>query len=108
MTVPSAAPDLPEGPVQYFVYYRVRADLDVDDAHAGIRAMQSELERQTGVPGRLLTRLHEESTWMEIYSDVTDPPRFEAALQAAVAAAGLDAYIEDGAARHIERFVECA
>lgn len=104
----NAFTDSTEGPLQYFVYYRIRPDLDVDDAHAGIRAMQSELERQTGVKGRLLTRVHEESTWMEIYPDVADPAAFEAALTAAVAAAGLDGYIEEGAARHVERFVECA
>lgn len=97
-----------DSPVQYFVYYRVRADLDEDDAHAGVRAMQSELERRTGVSGRLLTRLHEDSTWMEIYADVADAAAFEIALQAAVTAAGVEAYVEEGAARHIERFVECA
>lgn len=104
----NAFADNTDGPMQYFVYYRVKADLDVDDAHAGIRAMQSELERLTGVRGRLLTRVHEESTWMEIYADVADPVAFETALEAAVAAAGVHDYIEEGAARHIERFVECA
>lgn len=96
------------GPVQYFIYYRVREDLDVDDAHAGICAMQCALNARTGVEGKLLIRLNEPSTWMEIYADVDDPAAFEAALAEAVAAAGIEDYIEEGSARHVERFVQCA
>lgn len=94
--------------VQYFIYYRVREELDAEVAQAAVRAMQAELERTHGVRGRLLTRLNEPATWMEVYADVADPTRFEAALGAAVNAAALDSHLAEGTVRHIERFIECA
>jgi hypothetical protein len=95
-------------PLHYFIYYRVRAELDPDDIQAGVCAMQAALARRTGIAGRLMHRAHEEATWMEVYEGVSEPAAFEAALAAEVAAHDLDALVEPGAARHIERFVECA
>lgn len=94
--------------LHYFIYYRVRAELDRDDIQAGVRAMQAALARRTGVAGRVLYRAHEDATWMEIYEGVRDAAAFEVALAAEVAAHDLDALVEPGAARHTERFVECA
>lgn len=96
------------GPVHYFVYYRVRADADHDDAHASIRAMQAALARRTGVSGRLMERRDDDATWMEIYESVADPAAFEAALRTETEAHRLEDFIEPGSARHEERFVECA
>ena len=31
-----------------YIYYRLRADLDADIAHASVRAMQTALEQATG------------------------------------------------------------
>ncbi len=94
--------------VSYYIYFRIRADIDTDAAAAGIRAMQLALARTTGVEGRLLRRLHDAYTWMEVYEAVGDPGAFEHALDAAVAAHELGAMIEAGSARHMERFIECA
>lgn len=95
-------------PVSYYIYYRVRASAEREDAHATVRAMQAALAQRTGVQGRLLERCGEDVTWMEIYENVQDPVAFEIALQEQTAAQNLEALIEPGSARHMERFTECA
>lgn len=97
----------PEGTLSYYVYYRIRADADRDQALCRIRAMQATLHERTGVPGRLMVRHGDASTWMEVYEPVADPPAFDIALQQAVADAGVLELIEPGSARHIEPFCAC-
>lgn len=84
----------------YYVYYRSAA------APAAVReavvAMQAAVARTTGVQGRLLRRVDDDGTWMEIYESVADPERFEREL--AAAGARLEALLAPGATRHIERF----
>lgn len=86
----------------YYVYYRSAA------APAAVReavvAMQAAVARTTGVQGRLLRRVDDDGTWMEIYESVADPERFERELAAAAADARLEALLAPGATRHIERF----
>lgn len=94
--------------IHYFVYYRIRADVDRDDAHANVRAMQVTLAARTKVSGRLMERRGDDATWMEIYESVADPAAFEAALAAETEVHRLADLIEPGSARHLERFVECA
>jgi hypothetical protein len=96
------------GPLQYFIYYRVRGGIDRDDVHATVRAMQSALAARTGVSGRLMVRHSDACTWMEIYEAVDDPTAFEIALDIETQAHRLSELVEPGAARHMERFVECA
>ena len=94
-------------PVHYFIYYRIREDCDPDIAHNSVRTMQADIEEQTGIAGRLMIRIHDDATWMEIYENVFDAEKFEQVLQDAVDANDLIALVEPGAARHIERFTEC-
>ena len=86
----------------YYVYYRSAA------AAAAVReavgAMQGALARATGVQGRLLRRVENDGTWMEIYERVADPERFERELAVAAEGARLQALLAPGAARHVERF----
>jgi hypothetical protein len=86
----------------YYVYYRSAA------APAAVRtavgAMQASLARATSVQGRLLRRVEDDGTWLEVYEGVTDPDRFERELAAATAGAGLDNLLAPGATRHVERF----
>lgn len=91
-----------------YVYYRVREDAEREDAHAAVRAMQAALARGTGVEGRLMERFGDDVTWMEVYESVGDTTAFEAALRIEVERHELDALVEPGSARHLERFVECA
>jgi len=92
----------------YYIYYRVRADTEREDAHATVRAMQAAIARRTGVHGRLLERAGDDVTWMEIYESVADPAAFEAALRTETEAHQVTDLVEPGSARHLERFVECA
>ena len=86
----------------YYVYYRSAA------APAAVRetvvAMQASLARATGVQGRLLRRVEDDGTWMEIYESVADPEGFERELAAATADARLEALLAPGATRRVERF----
>lgn len=94
--------------MHYFVYYRIRTDIDADDARTAVRALQAALARRTGVAGRLLERFGDEATWMEIYESVGDASAFDAALTFETDAHRITDVIEPGSARHVERFVECA
>lgn len=97
----------PEGTLSYYVYYRIRADADRDQALTRIRAMQASLHKHTGVCGRLMVRHGDAATWMEVYEPVSDPAGFDIALQNEVATAGVLELIEPGSARHVEPFSAC-
>jgi hypothetical protein len=88
-----------------YVWYRVAAD--VDAAASAIAAMQADVERRTGVAGRLLARVDDPSTWMEVYEDVEDSGRFAAAL-AQCAERHDVARITGSSERHVERFAPFA
>ncbi|HTO48719.1 MAG TPA: DUF4936 family protein [Burkholderiales bacterium] len=86
----------------YYVYYRSAAAAAV--VREAVAAMQTALARATGVEGRLLRRVEDDGTWMEIYEDVGDPVRFERELAVATEGAHLEALLATGATRHVERF----
>lgn len=98
----------PEGTLSYYVYYRIRADADRDQALMCIRAMQTSLYERTGVHGHLMVRHGDMATWMEVYEPVSNPAEFDIALQQEVATSGVLELIEPGSARHIEPFSLCA
>lgn len=87
--------------IELYIYYRVD---DVTAAIERAQAMQHALAARSGIRGRLMQRRDDEHTLMEIYTGVTDAAAFETALAAAVAACGLDALVQPGTARHVERF----
>ena len=86
----------------YYIYYRTAAD--AVRIRAAVAAMQAALAEATGVAGRLLSRVDDRATWMEIYEGVADPDRFEQELAVAVERFGLRALLAAGAERHVERF----
>ena len=86
----------------YYVYYRAAAPAAA--VREAVLVMQAALARTTGVHGRLLRRVEDDGTWMEIYESVADPERFERELAAAAAGARLEALLAPGASRHVERF----
>ncbi|MGH8683437.1 MAG: DUF4936 family protein [Burkholderiales bacterium] len=86
----------------YYIYYRTAAD--VARIRAVVTAMQTALAEATGVAGRLLSRVDDRTTWMEVYADVADPERFERELTACVERFGVRALLQAGAERHVERF----
>ncbi len=86
----------------YYIYYRT--GVDASRTRAAVTAMQAALAEATGVAGRLLSRVDDRTTWMEVYEDVTDPERFERELAACVERFGVRSLLQAGAARHVERF----
>ncbi len=101
-------PEESDRPYSCYVYYRMRANTNPEQARERIRGMQRILADRFGLTCRLMNRREDEQTLMEVYEGVTDPNHFETALQDAVEAAHLHDLIEPGSARHLERFVECA
>lgn len=95
-------------PASLYVYYRLHADVTSEAASARIAAMQQAVAARTAVTARLLRRLEDSYTWMEIYEPVTHVREFEAVLAEEVAHARLEDLIEPGSARHIEHFVDIA
>ena len=91
----------------YFIYYRIRDGVDIDDAHASVRDMQLALSKKTGIVGRLFVRDHEDTTWMEVYEGVSEMIAFELALREGVEQHDLERIIQPGSARHMECFLEC-
>jgi len=86
----------------FYVWYRVTGDPAA--ARAAVDALLRDVQRATGVAGRVLVRRDDPTTWMEIYEDVADAGRFERALADAVARHAVAAHAAGGA-RHAEPFV---
>lgn len=89
----------------YFVWYRLRGDRGA--ARRAIDRLQCEVAARTGIAGRLLARIDDSTTWMEIYEGVTDGAHFDRALVDAQTEAGANAFAVDGV-RHVERFTPLA
>jgi hypothetical protein len=86
-----------------YIYYRVRVP-DADAFQQKATAMQHELQRD-GAIAALKRRPDAQDgmhTWMEVYLATT--PDFEVRLAQAVAASGLQTFIEGQ--RHTEKFVD--
>jgi hypothetical protein len=87
----------------YFVYYRIDPQRR---AEMPWTALFTEVERQTGVPGRLYGPAPDGVTWMEVYEPVPAARRegFEGVLERAAEAVGLAALLPEGERRHVEAF----
>lgn len=87
-----------------YIYYKVK-DADVASLQAAVVPMQSALAQRHGVACQLKRRPESKEglqTWMEVYAAA--PEGFTAALQQAVAEAGLDQYTTG--LRHTEVFMD--
>jgi uncharacterized protein DUF4936 len=89
--------------LSYYVYYKVPRE-NAERARASVENLQREIAAATGVRGRLLRRRDDETTWMEIYEDVSDPARLEAALDQLVRKHGIAPLLASGSARRQEVF----
>ena len=88
----------------WYVYYKLPRT-EHASLVARVRDMQQSLAQGNPVRVRLLERCEdgsETTTVMEVYEDIREPARFEAALDQAVRASGLDAGLVSE--RRIERF----
>ena len=90
----------------YYIYYRVASPTR---ARKLVQHIQSALEMETGIDGRLLTKRDDPSMWMEIYEGVGDGGKFEQALGAILRAADFTSALAAGSERHMECFEDsCA
>lgn len=87
-----------------YIYYKVK-EADAASLQAAVLAMQAALAQSVGVAGQLKRRPDVKEglqTWMEIYPSA--PEGFAAALQQAVAEAGVDQFTTG--LRHTEVFMD--
>ena len=89
--------------IDYYVYYRIQPERQVA-LTAALATMHASLHAATGIAGRVLRRLDDPHTWMEIYEGVDDPRHFEVELGLHAMNHSLHKVLEPGGVRHIERF----
>jgi phosphoribosyl-dephospho-CoA transferase len=89
----------------YYIYYRVDATR-ADACAVAVQKLLSDMQKRTGIQGRVLKKRNEPLLWMEIYEPVADEAKFEWELAEAVAASGITALLQEGSARHTECFAE--
>ena len=82
----------------YYVYYRVDA-ARLATLRGEVEKLFSDIEKATGVRGRLMHCKDKPETYMEVYEGVADDVIFKNLLKQQTANFGID--------RHMERFV-CA
>jgi hypothetical protein len=87
----------------FYIYYRVPAH-NAERARAAASALQRELSGITGIGGRLLRRRDDETTWMEIYENVSDTARFEEEITKLVERHEFAALLAPGSSRKQEVF----
>jgi len=90
-------------PTHLYVYYLVEPD-DFDILRAAALALQNRVYEATGVRGRLMERIDDRSTWMEVYENVGDLHQFRLAVERARKGEPAWDRLETG--RHYECFVE--
>ena len=86
------------------MYYKLPAE-SLPDVLPGLRSLVQQIARAAGGPGRLQARIDVNegmATVMEVYPDVADPARLDAAMRSALAACDLPDAARSG--RRIERF----
>jgi hypothetical protein len=88
----------------WYVYYKLPAD-SLPELLPSLRALVTQIARAAGGPGRLQARIDVKdsmATVMEVYPQVADPARLDAAMQAALADSDLP-HAARGS-RRVERF----
>ena len=93
--------------VNYYIYYRI-VPADAARVRAVVSAVQSALERATGVAGKLFRRSDDASTWMEVYESIEHQQAFESELERLLEEHHFAACLAPGSNRHVERFSACA
>ncbi len=89
----------------YYIYYRIQTNL-IPAIETAIQLIQSEIQTQLGVTGRLLKKRDEPELWMEIYEKVPDASAFEAVLREAETKSGIASLLDPASKRHLECFLD--
>lgn len=87
-----------------YIYYRVDAACAAE-LEPRVRAMQADVQRLTGIAGRLMKKRGEPLLWMEVYEGIDDAPHFESTLARLVESYGLSTGLQPGTARKTETFL---
>ncbi|MDC7708882.1 DUF4936 family protein [Vogesella indigofera] len=82
-----------------YIYYRVQDN--ILPIRQQTETLLAEIEKMTGIKGRLLQRRDDAQTWMEVYEAVADSSALQQALQRALTTRPLLAALS----RHEEWFV---
>jgi hypothetical protein len=91
-------------PVHFYIYYRI-VDAHAADARTALTGVMDALAKKFAVTGRLLFAQNDGALWMEVYENVVEPVRFEAALNTLLARTRFASWLAPGATRRTERFV---
>ena len=91
-------------PASIYVYYKVDPDR-LRDLRDVIEQLFTAVQRESGVRGHWQKRRDDPTTYMEVYADVQDVPRFEALLAHECGRLRIDRYLAPGTARRVELFV---
>jgi len=91
-------------PVHFYIYYRIAAS-HAADALTALAGVMAALEKEFAVSGRLLCAQNDAALWMEVYENIGDPMRFEAALNSLLGETAFATWVAPGSARRTERFV---
>jgi hypothetical protein len=88
----------------FYIYYRV-APTHAVRARQAVAALMLELERRTGIAGKLLRGADDSLLWMEIYEGVRDPASFAGTIADLLQRAEFEEVLAEGSSRVTERFV---
>lgn len=91
----------------YYIYYAIDP-AGYEEAEASVRAVIQIVACKTGVHGRLLKKMDENTLWMEVYENVEKGDAFEHALAHALAKTDMEMYLATGSRRHVEIFTAFA
>ncbi len=91
-------------PASIYVYYKADPER-LRDLRSVIEQLFAAIRRAEGVQGSWQRRRDDPTTYLEVYPDVQDLPRFEATLARECERLQIDRYLVPGGARRIELFV---
>ena len=88
-----------------YVYYRVLPE-EAGALRTKLARLLAEVERRTGVRGRLSARYNDPKTWMETYEPVEDAAAFASLLAELAVNSEMDLHLAPGSLRQIECFTD--
>jgi Domain of unknown function (DUF4936) len=91
-------------PVHFYIYYRI-AEPHAAKARTALAGVMDALQKQFAVGGRVLCAQSDEALWMEVYENVVEPVRFEAAMNRLLAQTCFASWLAPGSTRCTERFI---
>lgn len=87
----------------YYIYFRIAPE-HAAEIKAAVHQLQSVINAQLGITGRLLFKRDEPNTWMEVYENIAESSKFEAVLRLAEEQTGIAKLLGSGETRHLECF----